>query len=88
VEGNAEIIIIQEPWIGTNEEEKPFYTMSHPSFDSMISHTEHCPQTITFYSKTNQYLQTSLQPNICHNEDIQVLKISTSTIDPIYLFSI
>jgi hypothetical protein len=87
-EGNADIIIIQEPWIGTNEEEKTHYTISHPSFDCLISHTEHCPRMITFYSKTNQHLQISLQPNICNDEDIQVLKISTPTIDPIYLFNI
>jgi hypothetical protein len=49
---------------------------------------KHCPRTITFYSKTNQHLETSLQLNICNDEDIQVLKISTPTIDPIYLFNI
>ena len=87
-EENADIIIIQEPWIGTNEEEKTFYTISHPSFEPIMSHTEHCPRTITFYSRTNQFLQISLQPNICNDEDIQVLKISTPTIDPIYLFNI
>jgi hypothetical protein len=87
-EGNADIIIIQEPWIGTNEEEKAFYTISHKSFESLISHTEHCPQKITFSLKTNQHLQISLQPNICNDEDIQVLNISTPTIDPIYPFNI
>jgi hypothetical protein len=87
-EGNADIIIIQEPWIRTNAEEKTFYTICHPSFDSLVSHTEYCPQRITLYSKTNQHLQISLQPNICNDQDIQLLKISTTTIDPIYLFNI
>jgi hypothetical protein len=87
-EGNADIIIIQEPWIATNEEEKTFNTISHPSFDSISSHTEHCPRTITFYSKVNQHLQIVLQPNICNNEDINVLKMLTPTIDVMYLFNI
>jgi hypothetical protein len=87
-EGNADIIIIQELWIETNEEEKTFYTISHASFDYIISHTEDCSQTITFHSKTNQHLQISLQPNICNNVDIQVQKISTPTIDPIYLINL
>jgi hypothetical protein len=87
-EGNADIIVLREPWIGTNEDEKTFYNISHPSFDSSIFQTKHCPQTITFYSKTNQPLKFSLQPNICNDEDIPVLKISTPTIDPIYLFNI
>jgi hypothetical protein len=87
-EGNADIIIIQEPWIGTNEGEKTFYTISQPSFDSIMSHTEHFLQTINFYSKTNQHVKISIQLNICNDEDIQVLKILRTTIDPIYLFHI
>jgi hypothetical protein len=55
-EENTEIIIIQEPCIGTNEEEKTFYTISHPSFDSLISYTENCPRTIISTPKpTNTY---------------------------------
>jgi hypothetical protein len=86
-EGITDIIIIQEPWIGTNEEEKTFYIISLLSFDSLISHTEDCPRTITFDSKTNQHLQIALQPNLCNDEDIQDLKILTPTIDPKYLFN-
>jgi hypothetical protein len=72
----------------TNEEEKAFYTISHSSFDSIISHTEHWSRRITFYPKNNLYQQISLQSNICSDEDIQVLKVSTPTRDPIYLFNI
>jgi hypothetical protein len=86
--GNADIIVIHEPWIGTNEEEKAVYTISQRTFDSLLSHTEQCPRTITFYSKTNQHLQISLQPNICNDEETQVRKISTPTIDTTYLFNI
>jgi hypothetical protein len=87
-EENPDIIVIQEPWIGTNREENTFNTISQPSFDSIISHTDYCPWAITFYSKTNQDLQISLQLNIGNDEDIQFLKISTPTFDPIYFFNI
>src|SRR5205807_3382592 len=37
---------------------------------------------------TNPYLKASLQPNICNDEDIQVIQISTPNIEPIFLFNI
>ena len=53
-----------------------------------MSPTTHCPRTLTYVSTTNPYLKASLQPDICSDENIQVIKISTPSIDPIYLFNI
>jgi Endonuclease-reverse transcriptase len=85
-EQTADIVIIQEPWIGTSQ--NSFYSISHPSFTTLISPTPNKPRTITFISNTNPFLRGSLQPNLCTDEDIQVLKISTPSIEPIYLFNI
>ena len=54
----------------------------------LMSPTTHCPRTRTYVSNTNPYLKASLQPDICSNEDIQVIKISTPNLEPIHLFNI
>ena len=87
-ENTADVVIIQEPWIGTNENDQSLYSISHPSFIILISSTTHRPRTLTYISNTNPYLKASLQRDICNEEDIQVVKISTPTIEPIYLFNI
>ena len=87
-ENTADIVIIQEPWIGHNTNDQTFYSISHPSFCLLISPTKHHPRTLTYVSNTNPHLKAALQPNICNDEDIQVVKINTPTIEPIYLFNI
>ena len=87
-ENTADIVIIQEPWIGTNEDGKSFFSISHPSFNMLISSTIHRPRTLTYISNTNPHLKAALQPDICNDEDIQVVKISTPTIEPVFLFNI
>src|SRR5437016_770482 len=54
----------------------------------LISSTIHRPHTLTYISNTNPQLKAALQPDICNDEDIQVVKISTPTIEPIFLFNI
>ena len=54
----------------------------------LLSQTTHCPRTLTYISITNPHLKASLQPNICSDEDIQVIKISNPSIEPIFLFNI
>src|SRR5947209_18770356 len=54
----------------------------------LLSSTIHRPRTLTYISNTNPHLKASLQPDICNDEDIQVIKISTPTIEPIFLFNI
>ena len=87
-ENTADIVIIQEPWMGTNTDNNTFYSISHPSFDTLLSPTQHCPRTITYISNTKPHLRAALQPNICDDKDIQVIEISTPTIEPIYIFNI
>jgi len=87
-EQTADIVIIQEPWMGHNEQDNTYYTISHPSFTSLISNTPSSPRTITFISKTNPHLTCNLQNNMCRDEDIQILKINTATIETLYLFNI
>ena len=53
-----------------------------------MSPTTHSPHTLTFVSNTNPYLKAFLQPDICSDEDIQVIKISTPNLEPIHLFNI
>ena len=50
--------------------------------------TTHCPRTLTYVSNTNPYLKASLQPDICGDEDIQVIRLSTPNLEPIHLFNI
>ena len=87
-EKSADIVIIQEPWVGGGEGSQNFHSISHPSFHQLISTTTHRPRTLTYVSNTNPYLKASLQPNICNDEDIQVIQISTPNIEPIFLFNI
>jgi hypothetical protein len=87
-ENTADIVIIQEPWIGSNDDNQSFFSISHPSFHLLLSSTKYHPRTLTYVSNTNPHLKASLQPDICCDEDIQVIKISTPTIEPIYLFNI
>jgi len=87
-EKSADIVIIQEPWVGGGEGSQNFHFISHPSFHQLISTTTHRPITLTNVSTTNPYLKASLQPNICNDEDIQVIQISTPNIEPIFLFNI
>ena len=54
----------------------------------LVSPTTHCARTLTYVSDTNPYLKASLQPDICSDEDIQVIKISTPNLEPIHLFNI
>ena len=53
-----------------------------------MSPTTHCPRTLTYVSNTNPYLKAALQPDICSDDDIQVIKISTPNLEPIHLFNI
>ena len=53
-----------------------------------MSPTIHCPRTLTYVSNTNPFLKASLQPDICSDEDIQVIKISAPNLKPIHLFNI
>src|SRR5437588_12992422 len=85
---SADIVIIQEPWMGGSEDGQNFHSISHPSFHQLLSATTHRPRTLTYVSNTNPYLKASLQPNICNDEDIQVIQISTPNIEPIFLFNI
>src|SRR5437588_9889032 len=75
-ERSADIVIIQEPWVGGGEGSQNFHSLSHPSFHQLISTTTHRSRTFTYVSSTNPYLKASLQPNICNNEDNQVIQIS------------
>ena len=87
-ETSTDIVIIQEPWIGTNSDGKNYFSISHPSFLMLISPTTHCPRTLTYVSNTTPYLKAALQPDICSDEDIQVIKISTPNLEPVYLINI
>src|SRR5205085_12702991 len=76
-ENTADIVIIQDPLIGTNEDSQTFFSISHPSFTMLLSSTTHRPRTLTYISNTNPHPKATLQPDICNEEDIQVIKIST-----------
>jgi hypothetical protein len=87
-ENTADIVIIQEPWIGTNESPTPFYTISHPPFTLLLSQPENCPRTATFLTKTNLHIHTSLRTDLSNDEDIQILTVSTPSITTSYLYNI
>src|SRR3979411_3047528 len=87
-ENTADIVIIQEPWIGTNESPPSYYTISHPSFICLLSQSNHCPRTGTSNNRTNPHINASHRTNLCNDEDMQILSISTPSIDTIYLFNI
>ena len=59
------------------------YWYSINSVTTMV--VTHCPRTLTYVSNTNPYLKASLQPDICSDEDIQVIKISTPNLEFIHL---
>src|SRR5437588_10304431 len=85
---SADIVIIQEPWTGGSEDSQNFHSIWHPSFHQLLSATTHRPRTLTYISNTNPYLKASLQPNICNDEDVQVIQITTPNMTPIILFNI
>ena len=87
-ENTADIVIIQEPWIGTNESPCSFYTISHPSFILLLPQSEHCPRTATYITKTNPHIHVNLRTDLCNDEDIQILAISNTSITTLYLFNI
>src|ERR1700754_4696680 len=49
-ETTADIVIIQGPWIGTNNDGQNYFSISHPSFLMLMSPTTHCPRTLTYVS--------------------------------------
>src|ERR1700710_967200 len=87
-ENTADIVIIQEPWIGTNESPPSYYTISHPSFTLLLSQPDHCPRTATYITRTNPHINANLRTDLCNDEDIQILSISTPSIDTLFLFNI
>ena len=58
------------------------------SFLIILSPTTHYPCCLTYISNTNPYLKASFQPDICSDEDIQDIKISTPNLELIQLFNI
>ena len=87
-ENTADIVIIQEPWIGTNESPPSHYTISHPSFILLLSQTHHCPRPATDITKTNPHINANLRTDLCTDEDIQIISITTPSIDTLFLFNI
>src|SRR4030081_9448 len=87
-ENSADIVIIQEPWIGTNESPPSHYTISHPSFILLLSQTHHCPRTATYITKTNLHINASLRTALCTDEDMQIISITTPSIDTLFLFNL
>ena len=61
-ENTADIVIIQEPWVGHNTDSRGFFSISHPSFQILMSPTTHHPRTLTYVSNTNPHLKASPNP--------------------------
>jgi hypothetical protein len=49
---------------------------------------EYCPGTTTYISKTNPHIKTSRRPDLCNDKEIQILAITTPSIETLYLFNI
>ena len=80
----ADIIIIQEPWLKDN-----YNPPTHPSFQAIIPpkvHDRH-PCVMTYISTTNQYLKITPQLDLTTDPDIQILDISTENIHTVQLYN-
>ena len=80
----ADIIIIQEPWLKDN-----YNPPTHPSFQAIIPpkvHDRH-PRVIAYISTTNQYLKITPRLDLTTDPDIQILDISTENIHTVQLYN-
>jgi exonuclease III len=83
----ADIVLMQEPFIHTDGN----FQISHPSFECLSLPTtagQKAPRVMTFISKANPHLHISQRPDICSDNDIQLLEVSTPAIPPFFLFNI
>jgi exonuclease III len=82
---NNDIILVQEVKI-----KDPRYATTHPDFLLLLPphgdrKTNH---TAAYMSRHNPHLRVTPRPNVCADPDIQVLKVGTPLIPPIYIINI
>ena len=82
----ADIVMIQEPWIGPN-----ITTVSHPSFDCIlpggVTPTSH-PRVALFFSKTHPSLRIQPRDDLLQDPDAQAFEVQTPAIPPILIYNI
>src|SRR5690606_30525841 len=82
----ADIILLQEPFINFTSDA----SISHPSFNLIIPpQLNNQPiRTLCFYTKHIPSLEVAAQTDLSSDPDLQVLRVSTADIPPIYLYNI
>src|SRR5918992_167554 len=85
---SCDIVLIQEPWIGTRPHDNSFFATTHPSFTTIIPDTPHKPRVITIFNKHNPHLRVYENTTLDQDEDVQIVEVSSPSIDTISIFNI
>lgn len=82
----SDIVLIQEPWVYSDFTS----SISHPSFEPLLptATAGQRPRVMAFVSRSHQSLKVGPRPDIISDPDIQILEVSTPTIQPFFIFNI
>ena len=87
----ADIVLIQEPWIGRDRETGDVITVSHPSFQRLLpasSPDNRKARTMAYISNTYPNLQATLRSDLSTDSDLQIIEISTPSLPSVLLCNI
>ena len=73
-QNHADIIAIQEPFIGQDKNSGEYYTIAHPSYNSLIPQGECRLRVVIFTRKASKVIFTP-RTNIIMDTDIQVIEV-------------
>ena len=80
---SADIVLVQEPWIGTTGR-----TVPHPSFQAILPTGAQRLRTAAFINIASPWIRASPRPDISQDSDMLVLDISTPSIPTTRLVNI
>ena len=82
---NADILLLQEPWIGPNNS-----TVGHPTFNSILPKDKPTrrPRVAVYYSRTFPCLNVNVRSDLLDDEDAVALEVSTSLIETFTILNI
>jgi len=82
---NADILLLQEPWIGPS-----FSTVGHPTFNSILPKDKPTrrPRVAVYYSRTLVGLSVNLRSDLVVDEDVMALEVSTPELETVTILNV
>ena len=82
---NADILLLQEPWIGPK-----YTTVGHPTFVSILPKDtpSRRPRVAIFYSRAFPRLAVNVRSDLIDDEDILALEVSTPQLETFTIFNV